>query len=194
MEKILFLDTETTGLAKNLPNEKILELGLVAVSVPDFEEVAWMSDVVRTTRLDLMKMHPEVQTMHAHSGLWKEVEFGGVSVRALEERAIVFVLQNGLQGSVCCGANPDFDRRFLEVHMPELNDLLHYRNFDTNSFWLYREMLTGGAPARDKGATHRAVDDCRAALATVKGHFDFMAELLGVAELNTRIERLLAGN
>ena len=55
---------------------------------------------------------------------------------------------------------------------------LHYRNFDTNTFWLLQGMLTGEDVRREKPATHRAVDDCKDAVKVVELHFEFFERLM----------------
>lgn len=194
MSKLLFLDTETTGLAAG--PDKLLEVGCVVVSLPAFAVVAeqhWCFHFERSATP--LYIHPKVLEMHEASGLWTECYRSQlVDYQKMDELVQRFIVDNGCQDSPLAGANPDFDRGFLKAFLPGVAKTVHYRNFDTNSLRLLREFITGEPGTRSKDTVHRALPDCHESIAQVEKHFDFMAELLGVAELNARIESLTGGN
>jgi oligoribonuclease (3'-5' exoribonuclease) len=175
----IVLDLETTGLFPAEPNAAILEIAMIAVKVPFFRELATWHTPVRRPFDDQLKGADEiVRKMHEDSGLAAELAAGaGVPLGTAEAQALQFYNR-------CCsgsrvylmGANPDFDRRWLEHHMPNLAKKFHYRNLDVNSLFILKEYLQG---KEKTGTRHRALDDCRQAIAGVHAHFDLMRSLFG---------------
>src|SRR5690606_11608123 len=73
----IFLDLETTGLYANAPGADILEIGMLAVSVPPFREIdSFQSLVVEHDRLaDPLKGCDDfVRKMHAEDGLLADLQ------------------------------------------------------------------------------------------------------------------------
>jgi len=189
MARLLFLDCETTGLDPK--TDMLLEVGMVVVETPTFEPVAETNivfhfDLKPTLTKDHhfqgpgrdLFIHRKVVDMHKANGLWEACKRSQLnSYRRMDELVRAWILEQGCDGSVLAGANPDFDRRFLKEKLPTTAQGLHYRNLDTNSFWLLREFLTGESGKRAKPATHRAVDDCKDAIKAVEQHVEFMMEL-----------------
>jgi oligoribonuclease len=178
-QKMVFLDLETTGLAPSAPGAAILEIAMVVVEVPRFVEVDHFS--VPVARLPGLKVDhgcdEYVTKMHTESGLFADILAHGVQRQQAEDLAVAFYNRHcSGTSSYLGGSNPDFDRRWLDVWMTTLSRKLHYRNFDVNSLFILREYLTG----RVKGnAKHRALDDCRQAIAGVHAHFTYMRQLFG---------------
>jgi oligoribonuclease len=191
MSRLLFLDCETTGLSP--VDSKLLEVGMVVVELPTFEIVAETNHVFHyelkptLTRDHFFKwntdeifIHRKVVEMHKANGLWDACKRSQlVDYQKMDEIVQRFIVDNGCQGSPLAGANPGFDRTFLRAVLPGTDKLLHYRNFDTNTFWLLQSFITGEDAKREKPASHRAVDDCKDAVAQVEKHFDFFSELVG---------------
>jgi oligoribonuclease (3'-5' exoribonuclease) len=191
MSNLAFLDVETTGLDKDLDNPEpgmipwLLEVGLVIVSTPTFDVVAKTNAVLPFKRGQGTKVHPKVLAMHEANGLWKECETLWANQGRhesfryeQEQRLIQFLHQHDAVDSQLCGFKPGFDRNFLRRYMPKLEREFHYRDFDCNSFFLLQSYLTGVEPKREKPASHRAVDDCMDAIASVENHFNFFCNLV----------------
>lgn len=184
--RLPFVDCETTGLAKDLhkgpPKDRprLLEVACVVVELPSFEIVAEKNVVFGFKRDQPVApyIHPKVIEMHTKNGLWAACEATSTTMYDGGVELERFIVEQGCQGAQLAGANPSFDRRFLEVWLPQLDSLFHYRDFDTNSFWLLREYITGAAGVRDKRNAHRALDDCRDAVKVVEEFFDFMTALV----------------
>jgi len=195
MSRLLFLDCETTGLpdSDGVPREaQLLEVGMVVVETPTFEIVAEQNHVFHfELKPTLVKdhhffgpggssifIHRKVVDMHKANGLWEACKRSQLTSYAkMDELVRAFILGQGCDGSVLAGANPEFDRAFLRKNLPMAQQGLHYRNFDTNTLWLLESMLTGKDAKREKPATHRAIDDCKDAVAVVEKHFDFFCRL-----------------
>ena len=80
-----------------------------------------------------------------------------------------------------CGNSIGMDRRFLAVHLPEIEDHLHYRSVDVSTIkelsrrW-YPAVLKN-APRKARG--HRALDDIRESIEELRyyrDHFCILAE------------------
>ena len=200
---LICLDLETTGLDPQV--DLILEIGMIAIDESTFRETASYSAVVRPLSWDSLRktLHPKVREMHEASGLYAAVEGEGVPLADAVDRAVAFYDKHAFgERSPLMGANPDFDRGFLRVDARQLERKFHYRNFDTNAFWLLREMLVGRDAAGTKpAAPHRALGDCRLALRTVHEHFEWMRSLYGaesaglkakLAEVNKLVDHYVA--
>lgn len=210
MSTLIFADLETTGLDPYAKGSLVLEIGLLAVSEPEFVEIDCWSSPVQwlPEQLDAAGMDPFVLEMHTKSGLLDETRSAPMTLRAagglptrgqaqIEAMAFVgrharnaMIDERGRPEIVLCGANPDFDRRWMNVHLPDLAAKFHYRSFDINSLWLLNRWLMGG-PRAKFGQAHRTLADCREAVATVHRFVEgfgapFMAR---IAEL----EHILAG-
>ncbi len=168
----IFLDYESTGL---IPEKgELLEIGLLALN-PDLTEAAAWSCPINPPSGWQGLCDSKVLAMHEASGLrallsgpaaWRDhpAPAGpGLPLKAqVEEWACQFLATWGGTRPELCGFNPDFDRRWLRVHMPKLHELFHYRSLDCNSLWL-AERAAGLAAPEKPPAEHRALADCRAA-------------------------------
>jgi oligoribonuclease (3'-5' exoribonuclease) len=191
MSNIIFLDFETTGgIGKQQKKDHlILEIGLLAVDVPSFTEVASWSSPIRWDQHRITEAADDfVLKMHTKNGLISEIinhpqkhnnfEHGGLPiVQQAEKVAIQFVEAYGGEKPELCGAGPEFDRDFMEIHMPELAERFHYRNFDTNAFWLLKKFMGDWDGQKDQ-QPHRALPDCRRELQAVLDHFTWIGQAL----------------
>jgi oligoribonuclease len=175
---LIFIDLETSGL--DPATGEILEIGMLAVDPRTMRELAAWSTPLKA-KCFTGEWHPKVVEMHTASGLLAELRSGPQNlklaaggfpdVREAEAHAVGFF--NGNRGrtdpgwSPLCGANPDFDRRWLERHMPALARCFHYRSFDSNFCWQLRQFVTGGGQEK-VGVAHRALADCRQSIQTIR--------------------------
>lgn len=176
---LVFLDCETTGLSPR--DSRLLEVGCVAVELPTFEiidECNWVFhyDIAHKPHGFI---HQKVVEMHHANGLWKDCFRSQLNdYQKMDLLVSQWVVDHGGQGMALAGANPGFDRKFLESVLPTTDKTFHYRAFDTNTLWLLREYLTGERGQKAKPATHRAVDDCKDAIATIEQFFNFFEKLV----------------
>jgi oligoribonuclease len=157
------MDLEMTGL--DPLRHVILELATV-VTDDELGIVAEGPDiVVHQPPEALAAMEEFVVDMHTKSGLLAAV---GASSTTLEEAGAAtlrFLREHVPEvGAVpLCGNSIGTDRRFLAVHLPAVEQHLHYRSVDVSTVkelcrrW-YPEVLAG-APRKAGG--HRALDDIR---------------------------------
>jgi len=181
MSTVFFVDVETTGL---YPVEKnlILELGITAVSEPDFTEIESFSTVIYHEPAEIASRCDNYAfNMHKESGLIEELrqmhalERPRVAPKAALLEALAFVNRHaanaprndkGYPELFLCGANPQFDRDYLKSWMPDLAKKFHHRVFDVNTLFLFRRFVLGG-PVEKFGTAHRTIADNRQALAGV---------------------------
>lgn len=195
MSVLFFLDVETTGL---YPVEKhlILELGITAVSEPDFTEIeSWSTCIYHeqgdvSRRLDdfVLKMHRESGLMADLSKMWNG-EAPKVTPRQALLEALAFVNRHsqncgtddrGKLEVFMCGANPGFDRDYLKSWMPDLMSRFHHRQIDVNTLFLIRRFLLGG-PVAKFGTAHRTIADNRQALAGIHEFINSFGEATAAA-------------
>lgn len=159
-----WLDFETTGFAdlhkKAIYNHKILEMALV-VTDHDFNEIARLNLIVKHRMEDVLPLCDDaVLQMHRRNGLFEDVAVAHLTLEEAERAAIKFLIDNGIseKGSPLTGNGIHFDRKFMEVHMPLLNEHFHYRNMDVSGVKEFINTLVPGLEP-PKVRSHRAMDD-----------------------------------
>lgn len=140
----IIIDTETTGLDGNLPNEELLEIGVGVVRFDGgIRLVDSMTSLVKHTK-GREQCAPLVQEMHDKSGLWADLELID-HVNGLPDVTEVDMLMrdwlDNLEGRYAIrsgtqpmmGSSVQFDRAFVRCWLPETFRWFHYRNIDTSS-------------------------------------------------------------
>jgi oligoribonuclease len=120
----------------------------------------------------LARMDDVVTKMHTSSGLLEAIRASEVSLQDAGEQTLAFLKEHIDQPRTVplCGNSIGMDRRFLSVHLPGIEEFLHYRSVDVSTIkelarrW-YPEDLSG----LSKGATaHRAMDDIKESVAELE--------------------------
>ncbi len=195
---MIFCDLETTGLQRDKDGKDItskhliLEIGMLAINMPEMTEAEARSTVIRYPKHQILQaMDDYVLKMHTKNGLLSEifnephphnnVANGGLPSKwEAETQALAFIQRNcDVDGEPpeLCGANPDFERMFFATHMPNLLNAFHYRNFDTNTFWLTRKFFGDWDGVKEQ-QPHRALPDCRREFQAVVEHFTWAGQVL----------------
>ncbi len=167
---LVWIDGEMTGLD---PREELLLEIAVVVTDAELNELGSFEAVLHQNRnLAVRMMDPEVLRMHTRSGLIADlaVTTSEASIEAVERQLIDFVHLHDAAGVPAAGSSIAFDRGFLAVVMPELNDLLHYRSADVSTV---KEVGRRFAPevvvsASVKERPHRALADVRESIAKLR--------------------------
>lgn len=181
-DELLWMDLETTGL---VPREgRILEVACIATD-KDLNVLSTYHTLIGPppTDVEIREWPQVVWDMHRDSGLISElkqlveIDRGFVPGVARVEQAIIRWL-NGLElvkPIVLAGSSVDFDRNWLEVHMPDLWSNLHYRVADVSST---REFIRRWMPFYDEAlmavlgerapSKHRAMPDLEDSLALAR--------------------------
>lgn len=168
---MLWLDLETTGLygrheqfEQGEREHDIVEVAYI-ISDPELNILHQRSFIVRHDDVESVtaKMNDYVKTMHMSSGLMEELE---TSASAMSLSDIEYAIMQDI--ALCCEGKPvlagssiHFDRYFISAQMPDLNDALHYRNFDVSTLKHAYEIITGREFKLDDDGKveHRAMDD-----------------------------------
>jgi oligoribonuclease len=116
----------------------------------------------------LAGMDEVVTNMHGKSGLTEAIRASTTTLEEAGEATLAFLREHIPAGKVpLCGNSIGTDRRFLAVHLPAVEEYLHYRSVDVSTLkelarrW-YPPALSG---APKKAGGHRALDDIRESVA-----------------------------
>lgn len=169
MTKALFLDLETTGLDPE--RDLILEVGAIMYDLAADRECGRQNhfpDLGPEWKVKHGPMDPYVYRMHVTSGLWDvRAKSETVPMDTIEFALIGMLNTHGFSRGECMvgGFSPGFDRGFLRVHMPTLAGFLSHRDINAS---VLRELSKAYGKTWPKGVAHRALSDCREAIATVR--------------------------
>ena len=160
---LAWMDLEMTGL--DPAQHVIVEIATI-ITDDDLAIVAEGPDlVVQATEDELARMDPVVVKMHTESGLLDRIRSSTVTLAEAGAQTLEFLREHIPEpGTVpLCGNSIGTDRRFLALHLPDIENHLHYRSVDVSTI---KELgrrwapdLVNGAP--NKQGSHRALDDIR---------------------------------
>ncbi len=128
--------------------------------------------VVHATEEQLALMEPIVVEMHTRSGLLDAIRNSTITLEEAGTATLAFIGDHVPEPRTVplCGNSIGMDRRFLDAHLPAIEQHLHYRSIDVSSVkelvkrWYPK--LASGRP--NKTGTHRALDDIRASVAELR--------------------------
>ena len=160
---LAWMDLEMTGL--DPARHVIVEIATI-ITDDDLEIVAEGPDlVVHASEDELAEMDDFVVGMHTDSGLLETIRSSTLSLADAGAQTMAFLREHiPAERSVpLCGNSIGTDRRFLAVHLPEIEEYLHYRSVDVSTI---KELGRRWSPdvvkaAPEKVGSHRALDDIR---------------------------------
>jgi oligoribonuclease len=157
------MDLEMTGL--DPATCVIVEIATI-VTDDELNVVAEGPDlVVHQPPEALAGMDDVVQTMHTSSGLLTAIAESTVTLEEAGRRTLEFIREHVPEPRTVplCGNSIGTDRRFLAIHLPDIENHLHYRSVDVSTIKeLTRRWYPGALDAVPRKATaHRALDDIR---------------------------------
>ncbi len=179
----IWIDIETTGL--DPLKGYILEVAMVATT-GDFEALEHKSFTIDYegwggyTNQFMFDSHCNayVADMHTKNGLKKEFidAQNSVPLNKVAQTIDEFVKRywdgDNYNKPIIAGSNPNFDKFWLEIHFPILEELFHYRVFDMNTLYMFFNI------EKTAGRNHRALAD-------------ILADLITVSEIQENYEELI---
>ncbi len=172
-DHLVWMDLEMTGL--DTARHTIVE---IAVLVTD-SALTLIDDgidlVVHATPEELDRMDDFVRKMHTKSGLLPQIEASTLDLEAAGAAVLEYLAGHVAEAAApLCGNSIGVDRRFLDRHLPAVDQFLHYRSIDVSSF---KELCRRWNPPVYKGRpgkaeSHRALDDIRESLAELQYYRD----------------------
>ncbi len=127
--------------------------------------------VVHATEDDLAKMDAVVVDMHTKSGLLPAIRSSTITLEEAGAQTLAFLQEHLEPGTTpLCGNSIGMDRRFLDRHLPEIEQFLHYRSIDVSTIKeLTRRWYPGVLEAAPrKAVAHRALDDIKESIAELR--------------------------
>jgi oligoribonuclease len=167
---LAWMDLEMTGL--DAVNDTIVEIATL-VTDDDLEIVAEGPDlVVHQPENALASMDEVVTRMHTDNGLLEAIRASETSLEDAGAATLAFLREHIDQPRTVplCGNSIGMDRRFLSVHLPEVEEFLHYRSIDVSTIKeLARRWYPEDVGGLSKGASaHRAMDDIKESVAELR--------------------------
>ena len=167
---LVWMDLEMTGLEPS--KHTIVEIATL-VTDDDLEVVAEGPDlVIHQPEEALADMDPVVVEMHTKSGLLDAIRASTVTLEEAGRLTLEFIKTHVPEPRrvPLCGNSIGMDRRFLALHLPEIEEYLHYRSIDVSTIkelarrWYHHAY--NHAPKKAGG--HRALDDIRESVAELR--------------------------
>jgi oligoribonuclease len=160
VQNLVWIDMEMTGLIPE--KDRILEIASV-VTDNQLNIIAYgPSLVIHYDTNELLGMSQWARDQHNRSGLLQAVKHSVVSLEQAEQDTLNFIRTYCKSGDCpLCGNSVWQDRAFLRLHMPRINDFLHYRIIDVTSVKELVKRWYPHDPRSDykKADKHRAFDD-----------------------------------
>jgi oligoribonuclease len=160
---LAWMDLEMTGLD---PSRHVIVEIATLLTDDNLELIAEGPDlVVHASEAELSEMADVVVQMHLKSGLTEQIRSSTISLAEAGAQTLAFLRSHiSTERTVpLCGNSIGTDRRFLSVHLPEIEEFLHYRSVDVSTLKelakRWNPTILGGAPRKAEG--HRALDDIR---------------------------------
>jgi oligoribonuclease len=164
------MDLEMTGLD---PHKHVIVEIATLITDDELNVVAEGPDlVVHQPEEALALMEPIVVDMHTKSGLLDSIRTSTVTLETAGAETLAFIKQHVPEARKVplCGNSIGMDRRFLDQHLPEIENWLHYRSIDVSSV---KELVRRWYPSLNNGrpykaGTHRALDDIRESVSELR--------------------------
>ena len=180
---LVWMDLEMTGL--DATKDVIVEIATI-VTDDELNIVAEGPDlVVHQSDEVLAIMDKFVFDMHTKSGLLDAIKASTVSLEAAGDATLAFIKEHVPDPRTIplCGNSIGTDRRFLAIHLPEIEEHLHYLSVDVSTI---KELTRSWYPVAieavpRKATAHRALDDIRESIEELR----FYREKLFVATVQT---------
>ena len=165
--KLVWIDMEMTGLDPE--KEVILEIATIVTDDKLEVEAEGPNLTINYPEEVLQGMEEWSQIHHEKSGLIDRARNSTYDCESAEKETLEFLSIHCKKGeSPLCGNSVWQDRRFLIKHMPDLEELFHYRNIDVSSIKELVRRWYPSLPTFQKQKTHRALGDINESISELK--------------------------
>ncbi|MBV6507466.1 MAG: Oligoribonuclease [Acidimicrobiales bacterium] len=155
------------------PRQDVIVEIATLVTDDDLELIAQGPDlVIHLPDEQLARMGEVVRDMHTSSGLIDQIRASDLSLEAAGRQTLDFIKLHVPEPRTAplCGNSIGTDRRFLDAHLPEVENYLHYRSIDVSTI---KELARRWYPkayenAPSKSSTHRALEDIKESIAELR--------------------------
>ncbi len=175
----VWIDLEMTGLDHRV--HRIVEIATVITDKHLETVIEGPNLVIGINNQDLKQMGPEVTEMHTKTGLLDQIKNSKLTLAQAEQQTVDFIKTNVANPSETpiCGNSIGTDRRFLDEHMPLVEQMLHYRVVDVSSLRMVAEALVptvvqAWRANEDKthAVKHRALDDIHSSINELRYYYE----------------------
>ncbi|MBL8343549.1 MAG: oligoribonuclease [Rubrivivax sp.] len=156
---LIWIDLEMTGLVPE--RDRIIEVAVVVTDAQLTVRVEGPVFAVHQSDAVLDSMDAWNKGTHGRSGLTERVRASTVDEAAASAQVMAFLQRYvGAGKSPMCGNSVCQDRRFLAIHMPQLEAFFHYRNLDVSTLKeLARRWKPSALEGFKKAQSHTALAD-----------------------------------
>jgi oligoribonuclease len=148
-----------------------LEVALV-VTNQNLEPIFTFEKVVFQEQSILDSMDAWCTKHHGDSGLTAKVPSGEKESVVESQLIDIFSQYSKNDKAILAGNSIGQDRKFIDIWMPQLSQVLHYRMLDVSSFKIVFEGLY--KMKFEKQKKHRAIDDILESIAELKYYLQFI--------------------
>ncbi|MCK5617409.1 hypothetical protein KAR91_86905, partial [Candidatus Pacearchaeota archaeon] len=172
MQKMLWIDVETTGLSPE--DNDLLEVAAVLTDSKGEIFGECFQGVIRSDKVSKLRFDDFTTKMHTKNGLIAELALADLveerTITALGTKQYIHYVRLNTSVAVAhsfnewytrtirslyrdkkppnrglplAGSNPGFDRKWIEFYMPEIAKNIHYRSFDMNTLYYFFESIKG---------------------------------------------------
>ena len=164
---IVWMDLEMTGLDPLV--DEIIEVATL-ITDKDLKIIAEGPEiVVNQPESRFNKMDNWNQTQHVKSGLWEKVITSKTTIEDAEKETLDFIKAHVNHKKAPLAGNSIWqDRRFITIHMKNLDEYLHYRLIDVSTFKELGKRWYPDIESFPKQGSHRAMDDIKESIEELK--------------------------
>eukprot|EP00879_Flechtneria_rotunda_P020165 GHRR01021206.1.p1 GENE.GHRR01021206.1~~GHRR01021206.1.p1 ORF type:complete len:236 (+),score=83.53 GHRR01021206.1:192-899(+) len=132
-DPLIWIDLEMTGL--DIDKDTIIEIACIVTDGSLQQVIEGPSIAIHHPDSVLDNMNDWCKEHHVKSGLVQQVRDSSISLQQAEQQVLEFIQQHTeYKTAQLAGNSVHVDRLFLQRHMPQLLEHLHYRIVDVSTF------------------------------------------------------------
>lgn len=164
---LVWIDMEMSGLDPR--KDVVLEIATL-ITDGDLNVIAEGPEIVVSQPEEVLEgMNDWCKEHHGASGLTRACLQSDISLKQAEQLTLDFIRKHCDAGkSPLCGNSIGQDKAFLQQHMPDITNYLHYRVIDVSTIKELGKRWYGETLEYKKANGHRALDDIRESIAELR--------------------------